>query len=332
MDAMRTPCPSFETHQRRPSRRGGFTLVELLVSVGIIAALAGLIVGAATAIGRSQQGQNTVSVMNQAVLTASLVAKQSPIPPDHRLANFFWVQPHTAGLGVSPTFDAGTARRMSSAEFFAFLALSGDATGKMLRLAGNAYLKAPAPSANWPASWVSGSHAWPDGQGNLLVDVFQQNAAQQDIQFKASCPTTVRGIPAPGASQFALMTGVNGCLLLSLFDGWGRELVYRAYAHPDILSGSDAYYTTTPTNGQSLTALETIAGDAQTSPARADKASGALQPAVAAANHPYFFSAGPDGLWGSFKDAKERDASDDASSARDADARDNVYSIDWEGR
>jgi len=313
------------TARRTPGRRFGFTLVELLIVITIIVLLVGVLAAWAFGARKNQKVRSTEAAMSNLLLVTDTVKNASPIFPDHRLANYFYVQKHTATTGVMPIWNNAAYRRMSSGEFVAFLATLVPSSDSMIHSLGNDYLK---PTAV-PASWNS-----PADNAGVLVDVFEQDPANPQAVDKNAASTS-----------FSLVSSTNGYRLRAPVDAWGNELVYRFSTYKNDLNRADGdaplYDDTGVANGtyqvredivqdeqatrNRYAALGVAVDAAVATPATAEY----VRPAVAAYGHPFWMSAGPDGLWGKFQDgaAPSRDAtSPNKDSARDSLAKDNIYS------
>lgn len=308
-------------------RRPGFTLVELLLVITLILLLVGLLAAWALGARKSQKVRSTEAAMSNLLLVTDTVKNASPIFPDHRLANYFYVQKHTAAAGAIPVWNNANHRRMSSGEFVAFLATLVSSSDTMIQSLGNDHLK---PSAV-PASWNA-----PADNGGILVDVFEQDARNPQAVDKDKASTS-----------FSLVSSAGGHRLRAPVDAWGSELAYRFSTHKNDLNQADGdaplYDATGVANG-TYQVREDILQDEQATRDRyatlgvavdAPIATAAtkeyVRPAVASYGHPFWMSAGPDGIWGAFKDGTSpvfsRDATaPDKASARDEFAKDNLYS------
>lgn len=326
-----------EKHARRPFGRSAFSLIELVIALTIGLGLVGLIAAWGAGAMRAQKVRAVRSAMANALAMADQLKQNSLFLPDHRLANFYWVQPHTAASGAVPTWGgAANARSMSSGEFFVYLASQSADTRNALESLGTSQLKGtPVPPA-----WALTAANQPDGVDAVLVDVFVQNFPQTDVRYKPFFPTS--DISSPGPSVYSLVSPSPGYRLRSMVDPWGHELLYRYYTHKVYLNGEDP---TDMSGGsvQSYTQAERIlqdeavavAGNMGTPPPN----SGARPPSpawIAAYDHPHFASAGPDGRWGAFTAADAaglvRDALAEKTSARNQEAQDNIYSMEEGGR
>lgn len=311
------PPVSVTEVQRRPDApagRRGFTLIEILVTVSIMVLIMGLIITWIASAYRGARVRTTHMAMGNTLAVADVLKNNSAIVPDHRLANFFWIQPHTAAAGVTPTWSGGSARQMSSAEFIAFLASRVERTDGMLGTQGKDYLKA----SPVPASWGFGPSPPPEG---ILVDVFEQDPGNPFALDKNSTSTT-----------YGLMSPAAGYRLKSLFDGWGSELVYRYFTDKTELNQADGDLALSPSGV--LKIRENIVRDESSTTARyatmgLTTSSGVeyVRPAVPAYNFPHLMSAGPDRAWGRLLDP-ERDILHGGRQTRDQEAADNIYSME----
>lgn len=314
--------PSCQSKSRGNRRAFGFTFIELLVVIAIIVSLAGLVAGWALSARASQKVRSTQAAMSNLLLVTDTVKNASPIFPDHRLANFFYVQKHDATLLVNgrPVWNKANFRRMGSGEFLAFLATLVSSSNTMINSLGADYL--PASPASLDAPLIG-----------PLVDVFEQDAGHPGALDKDATSTS-----------FSLVSPIQGYSLKMPVDAWGNPMVYRLYAHKDDLNTAD----TVPANGiipaGSRPIREDIIQDEQFTRDRyvangiavdAPTASAVtreyVRPAVAMYGSPMWMSAGPDGQWGGFVDGDSPNFSRDATApdkrvARDAAAKDNVYS------
>lgn len=321
-------------------RRQAFTLIELLVVIAIILLLTGLLVTWAFAARRSQQVRATEAAMGNLLLVADTVKNASPIFPDHRLANYFFIQPHTAAAGIQPAWVGGANnRRMSSGEFIAFLASLVPSANTMVNSLGPQYL----PASPVPSSW--GMTQNPSGP---LVDVFEQDPAHPGALDKDK-----------NNAEFSLVSPNDGYRLRAPVDAWGAPLLYRLstdlgnlnQADNDGATLLDAFGTANGTykirehilQDEQFTrdryASLGVAVDSATANWTGGMATTAttaeyVRPAIPAYGFPSFMSAGPDGIWGRFTDLTPpntaphytRDAQADKGIARDAQAKDNIYS------
>lgn len=324
----------------RPRRRRAFTLIELLVVVAIILSMVSLLAGWAFAARRSQKIRATEAAMSNLLLVADTVKNASPIFPDHRLANYFFIQPHTAAPGAQPAWAGGANRRMSSGEFVAFLASLVPSANTMVNSLGPQYL----PASTVPPSWGGAQ----DSSGPW-VDVFEQD------------PTHVGALDKDkNSTEFSLVSPKDGYRLRAPVDAWGTALLYRLSTDRGSLNRADgdgaALLDASGTANGTYRIREHILQDEQSTrdryaslgmavdSATANWVAGSaattattaeyVRPAVPAYGFPCFMSAGPDGIWGRFTDLTPpsaapnytRDAQADKKSARDADAKDNIYS------
>lgn len=305
--------------------------MELLVGIVIISILVGLTVSWGYQAKRRSQIQETQSVMGNLLVVADTLKSQYPTKPDHRLANFYWVDTNLADTAPS----LATSRQMSSAELLAFLASNLASTNSQLEMVG--------PKHFW-SSTINGV-----APANQLVLVFERAPNFSDPVAKTTAigtganlsdPTSVGG----GASSnytsrpYQLVSPAGGWRLRTLCDAWGHEILYR-------------YYTDATELNASANLTENIGGDEQPTPAVDYKALATImpsggsaptvRPAIAAYGYPSFVSAGPDGKWGAFSDGTTRDATAvDRRAARsvtvagavNSDAIDNVYSQESENR
>lgn len=299
----------------------GFSLIELLVVVSIIALIAGLL--SVWMIGARKQGRinNTHSVMGGLLVVADVLKTQCPVKPDHRLANFYWVDTNLASA-TAP--NPATSRQMSSAEFLAFLASTNAVTDKQMHIFSSSLQS------------TSVGNTTPDGQGvpALQVLVFEQapnfeTPIAKAAAIQASDPNYLN-------RPYQLVCSRQGWPLQTICDSWGHEMLYRFY--------TDA----TELNAVANTSEDIIGDEQPASPviykATATAAWGAgvsSRPAVAAYGFPSIISAGPDGRWGTLKDLTPpnvapnytRDAcTPDKRAARDLDAMDNLYSQESDNR
>lgn len=304
-----------------------FTLIELLVVISIIVLLVGLMatwfIGASARQGR----RSTQSAMASLLTVADMLKNKSAVLPDHRLANYMWIQPHqNAGL---PLWSANpTARQMSSMEFFVFLSSMNPDTQKIVQSISSNNLKESAVPSGWGAVPSTG----------FLVDIFMQYPGASGVFDKDAL-----GQPSPAlpASSYALMSGVDGYPLRSIYDTWGNELIYRFSTDKTELNMADGTYAKVPASSGTYTIKEKITRDEQVTYDRyvvlgQPVVAGVeyVRPAVSAFPYPAFASPGKDGLWGSFQSVGDsagtgdvvRDALDPDSHARDAKAKDNIYS------
>lgn len=316
------PGANCQSKTRRPA---GFTFVELLVVIAIIMTLIGLILIWGVGARRANKIRSTQAIMSNLLLAADTVKNASPIYPDHRLANYFYVQKHTVLAGTVPSWNNANYRRMSSGEFLAFLATLVPSSSTMVQVLGSEYLKPSAPSLmNVPM----------DDSG-ILVDVFQWDPAHPQALDKIPVDPAV-------AASFSLVSDPAGYRLRAPVDAWGNPLCFRLYTHRDDLNQADREVPNPNPNG--LNAIrEKIIQDEQFTRERYE-AQGLLpasapvtelvRPAVPAYANPMFMSAGPDGQWGQFVDLAPpnvapnytRDGMAEKTAARDALAQDNIYS------
>lgn len=304
------------TGTRNGSRRA-FTFVELLVVIAIIVSLVGMILGWALSARAAQKVRGTQAAMGNLLLVADTVKKASPIFPDHRLANFFYVQKHTASVGVQPVWNNANFRRMGSGEFLAFLATLVPSSNTMIQSLGGSFL----PGSPVPAAWGTSD------SGGVWVDVFEQDPEHPGALDKDA-----------GSTSFSLVSPIGGYRLKMPVDAWGNPLVYRFYTHKDDLNTADTVAANGVTPAGSRPIREDILEDepfaraqylANNAEAAPGSFSGVVRAAVPMYGSPMWMSAGPDGQWGAFKDGSppSRDAlAPDKGVARDAQAKDNVYS------
>lgn len=301
-------------------------MVELLTVVGIITLLAGLLLGWAFSAQRKYKVHATEAAMNNLLLVAETVRHVSPVFPDHRLANYFYVQPHTAAAGVVPTWSGTNYRRMGSGEFFVFLATLVRNSESMANSLGKDYLV----GSPVPASWGVSQDA-----GGVLVDVFEQDPGHPNALDKDAASTS-----------FYLASASDGYRLRMPVDAWGNPLAYRLYTHRDDLNQADTDSAPAVAGGfyrireniiqdEQFTRDRYVAdGVAVDSPTATATTAEYVRPAVPSYSHPMWLSPGPDGKWGRFTDLPTdgvapnylRDATADAASSRDADGKDNIYS------
>lgn len=312
-------------HQHR--RMAAFTFIELLVVIMIAVSLASLILGWALSARASQKVRSTQAAMGNLLLVADTVKNASPIFPDHRLANFFYVQKHTAISGAQPVWNGANYRRMGSGEFLAFLATLVSSSDTMIHSLGTEYLAlSPVP--------------WGAPAGGATVDVFEQDSGKPGALDKNAT-----------SASFSLVSPIGGYLLKMPVDAWGNPLVYRLYTHKDDLNVADTVPANGVTPAGSRPIREDIVQDEQFTrdryvangiavddPVAKAVTAGSpsstaeyVRPAVPMYGSPMWMSAGPDGQWGAFIDGSSpnfgRDAlAPDKSVARDGKAKDNVYS------
>ena len=317
-------------------RKGGaFTFVELLVVISIVLLLVGILATWAVSARRANKVRATQAVMSNLLLVADTVKNASPIYPDHRLANYFFVQKHTAAANTIPAWNNANYRRMSSGEFLVFLATLVPSSNSMVQTLGRDYLPASAPSLmNVPA----------DSTG-ILVDVFQWDPAHP-LALNKTIP-----VDAAAVISFSLVSDTNGYRLRAPVDAWGNPLGFRLYTHRDDLNAGDRSVLPSP-NIQGLNLIqEDVFQDEQFTRDRyvaagfpVDNAVASttipsatmeyVRPAVPGYANPMFLSAGPDGQWGQFVDLASpnvapnytRDGMAEKTAARDALAKDNIYS------
>lgn len=324
----------------RLCRRRAFTLVELLVVIAIILLLTGLIVTWALSARRSQQTRATEAAMSNLLLVADTIKNASPIFPDHRLANYFFIQPHSAAAGIQPAWTGGANnRRMSSGEFIVFLASLVPSANSMVNSLGPQYL----PASPVPASW-----GLPQDPSGALVDVFEQDPTHPGALDKDK-----------NSAEFSLVSPKDGYRLRTPVDAWGGALLYRLSTDRGSLNQADSddaiLFDASGTANGTYKIREHLLQDEQFTRDRyaslgvtvdsptanwgggtATTATTAeyVRPALPAYGFPCLMSAGPDGIWGRFTDLTPpntapnytRDAQADRRSARDAGARDNIYS------
>lgn len=253
------------------------------------------------------------SAMAVLVAVAGNIEKKTGVKPDHRLANYYWIETNLANT-TGP--DPLTSRRMSSAEFFAFLSSSEVASAAQMEILSGKQLL--------PSVGVDGLELPTANKGKVLV--FEQAPNFSNVTTGSSVSTASKGKleaiatmdTAYTAQPYRLVSPAGGWQLRSLFDPWGHELVYRY--------GCYAVELNAPLNTS-----ETILGDDQQTPAWPGKAQGVVRPAVAEYGYPFFMSAGAGGVWGSFIDGTSPNFLRNATAAdkravRDLDALDNIYS------
>lgn len=310
------------------ARRAGYTLVELLVVVAIIMLLTGMICVWAVGAWRANKVRATHATMNAALALAQTLEQKALVKPDHRLANFYWVQPHVASPAAAP---AAGARQMSSAEFLVWLSANASATSSVLESIGtNALL----PSPKEPAWTLVPGVSQESGTDIILVDVYEQHTEKTLPLLKQPLSTNGSLPVLPAGASWSRVSGPNGYRLRTLVDAWRHELVYRRSAHAEILNAAD---TETPAAPFNTLIRERVVKDEAVSVARY-QAQGQpvpsgelLRPALPAYPQPQLLSAGPDGRWGAFTDGSPPRHSPEASKAagRDRDAQDNISSIEW---
>ena len=309
----------------RVARRPGFTFVELLVVIAIIALLSSLLLAWAVSARRAQKVRSTEAAMSNLLLVADTVKNASPIYPDHRLANYFYVQPHTAAPDVQPVWNNANCRRMSSGEFLTFLATLVSSSNTMIQPLGADYLKASAPGLLGVAANSSG----------ILVDVFEQDPGDPLALNKNAVSTS-----------FSLVSSLSGYRLRAPVDAWGNPLCYRLYTHRNDLNQADRDAPNPNPLGLNVIREKVLqdeqfardqyvaAGIPVDSPTATNTTVEYVRPATPAYANPMWMSAGPDGQWGQFADlaapnvapAYTRDAMAEKTSARDPLAKDNIYS------
>lgn len=211
---------------------------------------------------------------------------------------------------------------MSSGEFLVFLASTVPSSNTMVTALGPEYL----PFSSVPADW-----GLPADSRGPLVDVFEQDPSRANAMDKDKTSTS-----------YSLVSPKDGYRLRTPVDAWGSPLAYRLTADRGDLNQRDTdsaqLLDSSNTPNGTYTIRENILQDEQFTRDRyaalgkavdAPTASATTQeyvrPAVAAYLHPFFFSPGPDGIWGAFTNPA-RDALADAQSMRDSDAKDNIYS------
>jgi len=318
--------------------RSGFTFVELLVVISIILLLVSLLVAWAVTARKNSKVSSTQAAMSNLLLVTDTVKNASPIFPDHRLANYFYVQPHVAAVDTTPVWNNASYRRMSSGEFLAFLATLVPSSNTMIHSLGKDYLR---PSA------VPGSWGIPNNGTGILVDVFEQDPSDGLVTDKAknTSPSSPTFNPA-AATAFSLVSPVTGYALYEPVDAWGNSMAYRFYTNnvdlnqPDTLTAT-LYDSTGAANG-TYPICENIIQDEQITRDRyaalgvaVDSLTASattaeyVRPAVPSYTFPQWMSAGPDGIWGAFADGAPpaRNAmAPDKNTARNPLAKDNIYS------
>lgn len=330
---MKKPCVNQKAPILHPFWRiRAFTLVELLAVVVIIAILAGLLAAWAAAARASWMKHKTEASMNTLLNVADSLKTVSVIFPDHRLANFFFVQRHTATSGAQPIWNGlGGARTMSSGELIAFLAFQVPSTSKDMNSLGEMLPGSPV-DPNWGVSQS-------EMASGTLVDVFQSYPGIQDAVGKANA---LRQGVSP---TYSLVSPVTGYALRAPVDAWGNPLIYRLSTYAGDLNQSDLAVgdsaragtgSTPPTveyivQDEQFTLDRYFPGAGRSAPAASNAATEIVRKAVGAYAYPQFVSAGPDGRWGQFTDGAAPDFTRDAraadkTAARDGDARDNIYS------
>lgn len=312
----------------------GFSLIELVVVMAIVVSLVSLLAGWALSARRSQKIRSTQAAMSNLLLVADTVKNASPIFPDHRLANFFYIQPHdtTAPAGTQPTWVGGTNnRRMSSGEFLIFLASLVANSDTMVSALGPQYL----PASPVPPGWgVTQDTSGP------LVDVFEQDPSHASALDKDK-----------NSAVFSLASPMGGYRLRAPVDAWGACLIYRLSTDRGSLNQADTdtatlYDSSGSANG-TYKIRETVLQDEQLtrnlyatlgvpvdSPTATPTTVEYVRPALPAYGFPFFASPGPDGIWGAFTDVAPpnvapqytRDAQADRNAARDGNGKDNIYS------
>lgn len=289
-------------------------MIELLITVGLLAVLLTILIAWGANALKSAKVKRTYAAMNSALSMAQLLNQKSLIQPDHRLANFYWVQPHTAPAGTTPTWKGkAEARQMSSDEFLVFLASQVSLTSAALEsISPDHLIGTPVPAAwNVPLG----------ARGTATVDVFEQDPGQPlALSKKLDSP------------EFHLVSGGDGYPLRGLVDSWGHEMAYRLTSHQDILNLADTEIPTPPLN---LRIRERVAQDEAATQARYAAMGRPIapaeyvRPAMAGYFSPMVVSPGPDGLWGAFVDGSPPLRNAQNPDARDADAKDNLYSVEW---
>lgn len=305
-------------NKKRTVHRPGFTLVELLVAVAIALILLSLGVTWAFSAIRGMKANQTQNTMGNVLVLADLLKTKSPVQPDHRLANMYWIQRHDSSLTSPPPAPTGTLRQMSSMEFFVFLSSRINPTGIAIFSQGGSLQDSP---------FAPGAPAVP-----VLVDVYEQNPVVNNVLYKAKCPGNYNpqtGAFAAGTATYALVSPPAGYPLKSLFDAWGHELVYRQKTFKGDLNGED----TADVSNSNYTSRHDAEIIVQDEAVAAANGMGPLLPAVAGYAHAMVASAGPDGKWGGFSHPNTttpgRDASaGNKSSERTLDALDNLYSVE----
>lgn len=288
-------------------RRSGFSLVELLVVIGIIVLLTAMGGIWMAAYLRSSKGDSTTASMSTLLVIADTLKTQGTIKPDHRLANYYWMETDLT-TATNAAYDATaspTARQMSSAELLVYLAGANADTAKQLEMLGRYLVE---------ARGINGASLPSANQGMALV---YEQAPTSDTPVKKQLDIATNA-PSYVATKFRLISPITGWRARTFVDSWGHEMAYR-------------YYTDSTDLNAAANTIETIAGDAQLTPPLETKANGSVRPAVAGYGFPSFMSAGGDGKWGAFIDGISPDFSRDArapdkKSARDVDALDNIYS------
>lgn len=298
-------------HSRRLAK--GFSLVELLIVVAIILLLLGLGVPFYMSMRTRAAVRDAQSSFGTLLVMANTLQLQATVKPDHRLANFYWVDTNLANTAPDPA----TARPMSSAEFFAYLASTVPSVEKQLHILGSKRLLVPTVKEVQLAV----------GQPVL---VFERAPNFETAVAKAAAigsganwadPASVGSSPSPNYTSrpYQLVSPPTGWTFQTVVDPWGHEIIYR-------------YYTDAEELNAAANTLEDILSDEQPSPAVEYKATGGVRPAVAAYGYPSFMSAGPDGIWGRFygtpplRDSTASDTKAARSNGDESSAMDNIYS------
>lgn len=300
-------------------RTGGFSLIEMLVVVGIVCVLVGLLFGVGRGYSNFKARAKTELLLNAACSAENKLELSYGHPLDHMEAQYYRVI-NTA---------AGVDRVMTPMEYFVFKSYLASTAYRQLQGVSELVVNSTA-LAGRPTSAPSFSSA---SRAIMVKVVFihqdKENPSApwlQDIVVDYAPPVS------------------PGYPLSTLIDGWGHEIEYRSMRQDAYWDSNNDGVSDAPnepfTPGawasyQGFAGWPGLGGPGWTAAAglpssgfdvkygfaadpMANRVANPVNPAMPDCDFAYFASAGPDGLWGSL--AGHRSGQPDSA------AKDNLYS------